>query len=82
MAAQKKLDVFRNIDFSFGGSREAQFVEDLMKAISDYDIEQFSQVCFDYDKIYKLDAWKTTLLVRMKRNLQAEAGEGDEPDLT
>lgn len=47
---------------------------DLVQAIEQGDQELFSDKLFQYDQLSKLDKWKTTLLLRVKNNIE-ETGE-------
>jgi len=60
-------------DVSFGGSREARLIEDLVAACEEGDEERFTQVVGEYDAMSRLDPWKTTMLLRVKRKLQGGA---------
>lgn len=47
---------------------------DLVQAIEQGDQELFSDKLLQYDQLSKLDKWKTTLLLRVKNNIE-ETGE-------
>jgi len=81
VAVKSKLDAFKNVDFSFGPSRECQFIEKLLQSADSYNAEDFSQACADFDHITPLDPWKTSMLVQAKRHI-AGAAEEEETDLT
>ncbi len=40
------------------------------------DVAQFTRAVGDFDRMTKLDAWKTTILLRIKKQI------AEEPDLT
>ena len=71
------------VDPSFAGCREASFMEDLTQACLENDDDSFTQVVAAYDSMSRLDPWKTTMLLRVKRNLQGvpvqESGGGGGP---
>nr|GEZ07498.1 alpha-soluble NSF attachment protein-like [Tanacetum cinerariifolium] len=69
------------MDPSFAGSREYRLLADLAASIDDEDVEKFTNAIKDFDSVTKLDAWKTTLLLRVKEMLKAKEME-EEDDLT
>ena len=58
----------------------------LIECVESYDPEGFATACFEYDRITKLDPWKTSMLVKIKRTIEGEGEAGlggdDEVDLT
>mmetsp|Transcript_17837 Transcript_17837/g.42079 ORF Transcript_17837/g.42079 Transcript_17837/m.42079 type:complete len:309 (+) Transcript_17837:215-1141(+) len=86
IGAQNALQRYEAVDYTFSESREGKFCSSLIKAVEEYDAEGFAQASFDYDRISKLDPWKTSMLVRIKRGIADSAGGGggdsDEEDLT
>lgn len=55
--------------------------QDLADACEAGDSEAFTDSLAEYDNMTRLDAWKTSLLLRVKKRMAA-ADDGDEPDLT
>lgn len=53
----------------------------LVEAKETGDIQKFTDAVAEFDSMTRLDAWKTQLLLRAKKRLNAVA-EGDEEDLT
>ena len=92
IAAQQALGRYANLDFTFQDSREGKFCAVLVECMEQFDSEGFATACFEYDRISKLDPWKTTLLVKVKRSIEEQAGggaviggnamDGDDVDLT
>jgi alpha-soluble NSF attachment protein len=78
VAITNKLEEFKNADFSFGSSRECQFVEELVNAVSENSSQAYAQACADFDRISPLDPIKTHVLMKGKANIMEE---GDEVDL-
>lgn len=74
-----RLESWKDLDYTFGASRECKFLEDVTKACEEYDADSFTDAVFNYDSVSKLDAWKTTMLLRVKNSI-AETGE-EAPDL-
>lgn len=67
---------YQDLDPSFEGSREHKLLEALAEAKSQGDTEAFTEACSEFDSLSRLDHWKTTLLLRAKKSMDAE------PDLT
>lgn len=91
IAAQQAQTKYGHLDFTFSDSREGKLCAKLIECMEQYDSEGFSTACFEYDRISKLDPWKTTLLVKVKRSIDDQAGggvvggnamDGDDVDLT
>lgn len=66
---------YGQLDTTFPSTREAKFVSALIEAIEAGDLQQFSGVVGEYDQVTKLDNWKTSILLKIKRTLD------EEPDL-
>nr|XP_043618303.1 alpha-soluble NSF attachment protein-like [Erigeron canadensis] len=80
VAITNALDKYQDIDPTFGGTREYRLLADLAASIDEEDIDKFTEAIKEFDSITKLDAWKTTLLLRVKDMLKAK--ELEEDDLT
>lgn len=74
---QNKLEEFKNADFSFGTSRECQFLEQLVEAVSENSSQAYAQACADYDRISPLDHQKTSILMKGKSHIMEESDEVD-----
>ncbi|KAI1093440.1 TPR-like protein [Rostrohypoxylon terebratum] len=74
VATNRALEKYRDLDPTFPSTREHQLLTDLAAAIEAGDQDQFTDKLFQYDQMSKLDKWKTTILVRVKNNIE-EAGE-------
>lgn len=77
VAITNKLEEFKNVDFSFGSSRECQFVEELVSAVSENSSQAYAQACADFDRISPLDPIKTHVLIKGKSNIMEESDEVD-----
>jgi alpha-soluble NSF attachment protein len=86
IGAQQALQRYESIDYTFSESREGKFAKQLVECVEGFDVEGFGTACYEYDRITKLDPWKTSMLVKVKRSIQddggGEGGEDDEVDLT
>ncbi|KAH8678048.1 alpha-soluble NSF attachment protein [Xylariales sp. PMI_506] len=72
VASDRALEKYRDLDPSFASNREHQLLVDLSEAIKNGNQEEFTDRLFQYDQMSKLDKWKTTLLLRVKNQIQAE----------
>lgn len=71
---------------TFDRSREEALLSALVEAMDARDVDAFTVAIQEYDSMTRLDAWKTSILVRVKRMIAspyaAAGGAGDEDDLT
>ncbi|PYI07646.1 vesicular-fusion protein sec17 [Aspergillus sclerotiicarbonarius CBS 121057] len=74
VASNRALENYRDIDTTFASTREHQLLVDLIQTIEAGDQEAFADKLFQFDQLSKLDKWKTTLLLRIKNNIE-EQGE-------
>ena len=74
VAVNKALESYRELDNSFASTREHQLLIDLSEAVEQGDQELFADKLFQYDRMSKLDKWKTTILLRVKNGIE-EKGE-------
>ena len=79
VGAEQAIHKYESLDYTFGDSREGKFASALIDSVKGYDVEGFSQACFDYDRISKLNPWQTSILVKVKRTID-EGGDDDDDD--
>lgn len=72
VATNRALDSYRDLDPSFTQTREHQLLVDLAEAVEEGDQEKFADKLFQFDQMSKLDKWKTTLLLKVKDNIQSQ----------
>lgn len=72
LTARRAADRYKEIFPSFQDTRESKFLEDLLTAVEEEDVEKFTNVVAEYDSMTRLDAWYTTILLRIKKQLQEE----------
>ena len=73
---RNKLERYKDIDLQFAGSREAGLLESCAEALAQCDEKRFATAVAEFDSLTRLDAWKTNMLLRVKRRIQArQAGE-------
>ena len=62
-------------DVTFSSTREAKFINVLIEAVEGGDVEAFTAAVVEFDQVTKLDNWKTAILLKIKRNLEAQDGD-------
>lgn len=60
------------MDPSFSDSREGQFLATMVDAVDKSDHVAYTEALQEFDRMTKLDPWKTTLLLRIKEALDEE----------
>ncbi|QRV91447.1 Vesicular-fusion protein Sec17 [Ceratobasidium sp. AG-Ba] len=53
-------------------ARQAKFISSLAEAVDASDKEAFTQAVYEYDQVTKLDNWKTSILLHIKRGMSDE----------
>jgi len=74
VSTTRALEKYRDMDPTFGDTRECKLLVDLCEAVEAGDQEVFADKLFQYDQMSKLDKWKTTILLRIKNAIE-EKGE-------
>lgn len=72
IGAEKAFEKFKELDYTFSNQRECKFLDELLNACNNHDVEAFTQVVADFDAVSQLDPWKTSLLLRIKNKLKSE----------
>ena len=70
VGASQALSRFDSLDYTFADAREGKFAKQLVECVEQFDPEGFATACFEYDRISKLDPWKTSMLVKVKRSIE------------
>lgn len=73
--AQHALERYSQLYPAFSDTRECKLVKDLIEHLEDQNIDSFTDAVKMYDSITRLDQWYTTILVRIKKQIN------DNPDL-
>ncbi|CAZ81469.1 unnamed protein product [Tuber melanosporum] len=76
IALTKALDNYVDLDPTFRSTREFQLLNDMLEADNSSDAEVFADKIFQYDQMSKLDKWKTTMLLRVKKSIEEEDDDG------
>ena len=72
---QRSLTRYATLHTTFPSTREAKFAHALLEAVKQGEPEQYTAAVFDFDQVSKLDNWKTAILLKIKRNLEAQDGD-------
>ncbi|KAL1919042.1 uncharacterized protein VTP21DRAFT_2423 [Calcarisporiella thermophila] len=72
VGTQRAIERYCDMDVTFGSTRECQFLQSILEAYEAGDVEMFTQKVFEFDQLMKLDNWKTTVLLRIKRSISEE----------
>ncbi|CAM8988089.1 unnamed protein product [Rhodiola kirilowii] len=80
VAITNALERYQDLDPTFSGTREYKLLADIASAVDEEDVAKFTDCVKEFDSMTQLDAWKTTLLLRVKEKLKAK--EMEEDDLT
>ncbi|ENN74327.1 hypothetical protein D910_12797 [Dendroctonus ponderosae] len=70
--AQHALDRYLQQYPAFQDSREYKFIKALIEQIEEQNVDGFTEAVKDYDNISRLDPWYTTLLLRVKKQLNGD----------
>jgi len=75
VATTRAIENYQEWDASFSTQRECKFLKELLATCEDWDTEAFTKSVADFDSLTKLDAWKTSVLLKVKHTYQDE-GKG------
>ncbi|XP_015783704.1 alpha-soluble NSF attachment protein [Tetranychus urticae] len=70
--AQLAIKRYEEMYPAFSDSRECKFVKGLLDKLEESDVEGFTQLVQEYDSISRLDQWFTTILLKIKKQIQQE----------
>ncbi|KAF9076241.1 vesicular-fusion protein SEC17 [Rhodocollybia butyracea] len=74
VTAKRNMQKYATQDATFVSTREAKFVNALIESVEAGDPEAFTGAVFEFDQVTKLDNWKTSILLKVKRGIQEEPG--------
>jgi len=72
VSAKRALDKYKDMDPTFSSQRECKLLEQVVAAYENLDVEAFTQAVVEFDSISKLDAWKTSVLLKIKNSIKSE----------
>ncbi|CAG9793556.1 unnamed protein product [Diatraea saccharalis] len=73
--AQHAIEKYCGLYPAFADTREYKLVKELIEHLEEQNVEAFTEAVKTYDSISRLDQWYTTILVRIKKQIN------DNPDL-
>lgn len=71
--AQHALDKYCGLYPAFGDTRECKLVKELIEHLEEQNVDGFTETVKAYDSISRLDQWYTTILVRIKKQINDDA---------
>jgi alpha-soluble NSF attachment protein len=72
VSAERALERYKDMDATFSSQRECKFLQELVEACKNYDVEAFTNAVVEFDSISKLDSWKTSILLKIKNSIKEE----------
>ncbi|CAG8559036.1 8132_t:CDS:2 [Ambispora leptoticha] len=72
IGAHRAIQRYCEMDVTFNTTRECQFLQSILEAVEGGDVENFTNKVLEFDQLTKLDNWKTTILLRIKKSIQEE----------
>lgn len=70
VACKRALDKYCSLSAEFGTTREFELLSSLVTAVENYDPSAFATASSEYNNFFKLDPWKTDLLVKVKATIE------------
>jgi alpha-soluble NSF attachment protein len=77
VVAKRSIDSYGSDLFGWSESKESFFLGQIIQAIENYDVDEFTAAVQDWNSIQTLDAWRTSVLLKIK----AEIPIADETNL-
>jgi len=75
------VDKYCGWDPAFEGTRECDLLRDLKDAFDLEDAPQFATKAKEFNDLSRLDAWKTSMLLRVRQLIDDKATQAEEEDL-
>jgi len=72
VTAGRNAQKYINQDNTFSGTREYRFANSLLEAVEAGDVGAYTGAVVEFDRITKLDNWKTGILLKIKKSIQDE----------
>lgn len=69
--ASTKLEKYIDDFPQFGGSREANLVQEIIKALDEGEVTKFEDAVYAFDQISRLSSWHTNLLAEVKKQFSS-----------
>lgn len=72
VAAQRAIEGYEQVYPGFRDQRENKLLQNILHAVQESNVEQFTKVVHDYDAVSTLDPWMTTILLRIKKTIDSD----------
>uniref|UniRef100_A0A671VMW5 N-ethylmaleimide-sensitive factor attachment protein, beta b n=2 Tax=Sparus aurata TaxID=8175 RepID=A0A671VMW5_SPAAU len=73
--AKLAIEKYEEMFPAFSDSRELKLLKKLLEAHEEQNSEAFTEAVKDFDSVSRLDQWLTTMLLRIKKTIQGDAGD-------
>ncbi|KAF0027779.1 hypothetical protein F2P81_020520 [Scophthalmus maximus] len=72
---QLAIEKYEEMFPAFSDSRELKLLKKLLEAHEEQNSEAFTEAVKEFDSVSRLDQWLTTMLLRIKKTIQGDAGD-------
>ncbi|KAG0222022.1 soluble NSF attachment protein [Mortierella sp. GBAus27b] len=73
VSAHNAVARYCEMDVTFSSTRECQFLQNILSAVDNSDVNQFTSSVVEFDQLTKLDNWKTKILLEIKKSIGNES---------
>ncbi|KAF7670264.1 hypothetical protein LDENG_00027440, partial [Lucifuga dentata] len=73
--AKLAIEKYEEMFPAFSDSRELKLLKKLLDAHEEQNSEAFTEAVKEFDSVSRLDQWLTTMLLRIKKTIQGDAGD-------
>ncbi|KAF9430763.1 hypothetical protein BGZ76_000721 [Entomortierella beljakovae] len=73
VSAHNAVGRYTDMDVTFSSTRECQFLQNILTAVDNSDVQQFTASVVEFDQLTKLDNWKTKILLEIKNSIGNES---------
>lgn len=70
VSAKRAVEKYTEMDPTFASQKEFALLSDLTECVENQDGEAFGEKLYLYDQVSKLDKWKTTMLLKVKKTIE------------
>lgn len=74
VSTKRAIENYQAMDNTFTGTREEKFLSAITDAYDAGDPDAFTNEVAEFDRMLKLDNWKTTILLKIKKSIAEEPG--------